>query len=900
MNLIKVDKAQLLRLNRADISDILQAQKPIVAPLKAFLAQVQTNEYLCFNKYLNTQELIAHRAQVIDELLTQLWQYVKLPQTQFALLAVGGYGRKELHPHSDIDLLVLSDDEAHLSSESEAVQSFITLLWDLKLDIGHSVRSIDECIKAAQEDLSVMTNLLESRLLIGDGVVYQTLKEQIREQHIWPADAFFHAKWEEIKTRHNKHKLDAYNLEPNIKNAPGTLRDIQTISWVTARLFGEGSLDALQKNGFLLHDEYEKMQQARQFLWDIRYCLHMLTGREEDRLLFDWREQIVAILHVKANTKQLAIERLMRQFYRTQLMVREICDLLLLHFNQEFLHKDNLTRCVPVHNDFVLSDGYLQVRDARLFEREPAWLLKVFHLMANRPQAKGIHSATIRALRKYRHLIDEDYRNNPEYNQIFMQIVRNKSCVVRELSRMLRYGILMRYIPEFNQIVGWMGHDLLNVYTVETQTFKMIKLLRHFRFSQMQERFALAATLIHKVRQKEILYLAALLHKTGKGQEGDEIDHAAHIAQAFCMRHNLKPTDGNLIVWLVKNQRRLQQALQYLDLNQPDDMHQLAQELMDENHLNLLYLFTVANLETTNPELWTSWRAKQMNELYQHVKQIFRRGLDNPISRQEKVADIQVEALVKLQEQGMSETQIRTLWGSPGDEYFLREGVDNVVWQTLQIAQHKPSKAPLVAIHNNLNQEFVGGTQIFVYMQDCPCLFAVIAATLDQLNLNVQDARVMISEDEHNVLDTYTVLDEHNQPITDEQRMAQIIQTLEHALSDPQSYSTLIQRKTSRTLKHFNIQPQIILSNHADKKYSLLEVVAADRPGILAKIGAILSAHKIQIISAKILTEGERINDVFFIRDAHNQPLANPAQCEQLKADLILGLGEQIKAQSAV
>ncbi len=894
------DKALLLSFDGCEFRQILNSQKPIIAPIKAFLARIEERANMCFKQHLNTQELIAYRAQVIDELLIQLWAHFSLPDEHFCLVAVGGYGRKELHPHSDIDLLLLSKDVAQLDEHTSALQDFITLLWDLKLNIGHSVRTYDECITAATEDLSIMTNLLESRLLVGDDALYGRLKSQLAKQDIWPAATFFQAKWQEIKDRHQKHKLDAYNLEPNIKNSPGTLRDMQTISWVTARLFGDGSLEALQENGFLLATEYQKMQQARTFLWDIRYCLHMLSGREEDRLLFDWREQMVKILKIDASSTQLAIERLMRQFYRTQFLVMEICDLLLLHFNQEFLRKGNLTSCVQINADFVLTDGYLQVNDSNLFKREKRWLLQVFYLMANTPEAKGIHSTTIRALREHRDLIDENYRNNPEYNQIFMQIVRNKSCVVRELSRMLRYGVLARYIPEFNQIIGWMQHDLLNVYTVEVQTFKMIKLLRHFRFAEVKARFDLATTLIHKVTAKEILYLAALLHKTGRGQDGDDIENSVNIAQHFCMRHNLKPTDGNLIVWLIKNQYTLQHALQYLDMSHPDDVHQLAQTLMDQNHLNLLYLFTVANLETTNPELWTSFRAEQMNVLYMCLKQAFRRGLDNPISSQEMIVDTQTQALAKLQDLGMDKEQVYALWGKPGDEYFLREGVDNVVWQSLQIAQHKPSKAPLVAIKNSHNQNFVGGTQIFVYMQDCPCLFAAITATLDQLNLNIQDARVMISEDEHNVLDTYTVLDENNQPIIDDERREKIKQTLEQALSDPESYSTLIQRKTSRALKQFEIEPQVTLSNHASKKQTILEVIAADRPGILAKIGAILSANRIQIISAKILTEGERINDVFFISDEDNQPLADIAQCEQLKTALIVGLGEQIKAQSEV
>lgn len=898
----KKSKAELLNFNPKKLAQILSEQPNILTPLKKYLQEQQSKSYECFRLYLNTSELIHHRAKIIDELLVQLWHHFSLDNHNLCLMAVGGYGRGELHPYSDIDLLVLCKDSQALDQASAELQSFITLLWDLNLDIGHSVRTLDECQAQAAKDLSTITNLLESRPLIGKAELHNSLKERIETSKIWPADTFFHAKWDEIKARHEKYKRDEYNLEPDIKNTAGTLRDIQTITWVTARLFGKGSLGALKERGFLTLDEYEKTHQAREYLWTLRYCLHMLAEREEDRLLFDWREQMVDILKIKSDANQLAVEKLMHSFYRTQLLVAEISDLLLMHFNQDFLHSQNSTKQVEVNANFVLTNGYLQLTNANLFAQQPHWLLEVFLLMANTDDAKGMHSLTIRALSENRHLIDESFRHNPKHNQIFMQIVSNPRYVIRELSRMMRYGILARYIPEFDKIIGWMNHDLLNVYTLEVHTFKMIKLLRHFRINHnsARERFSLACKLCTQIAKKETLYLAALLHKTGKSQKGDEIVNSAQIAQAFCTRHQLNAKDSELIVWLIQNQNLLQQFLQQIDLNHPDDIHQLATEIASQSNLDALYLFTVANIETTNPKLWTSFLADKMRLLHEKLTHAFIRGLSNPINIDEQTKQIQAQALGQLKKLGLAETEIIRLWNNLSQDYFLREGVENLVWQTAEIIQHKQSTKPLIAIKEQSNQSFEGGTEVLVYLADRPGLFADITATLDKMSLNIQDARIMSLEDKSHALDIYSILDDKNQPITDVQQLEEIQQKLKQALSEPNSYSSIINRKTSRALKQFNIKTQISLSNLIDKQQTRLDIIAADRPGLLAKIGSILSAHKIQIVAAKILTEGERVNDSFFITDKNGRPLTDKQQCENLKQALIEGLNKQVRLQSEV
>ncbi|MEE3190019.1 MAG: nucleotidyltransferase domain-containing protein, partial [Pseudomonadota bacterium] len=451
---------------------------PVIKPL---LTRIQDEAHHYFRETLDADLLVRHRATLIDRVLRALWRFRNIATQDIALIAVGGYGRAELHPHSDIDLLLLARDEDSINRHASDLQDFITLLWDIKLDIGHSVRTLDECVTEAKGDLTIITNLLESRTLIGDETLHSELRARITPEAQWPAAVFFEAKSEELNTRHDKHNSADYNLEPNVKNSPGALRDIQTITWVAIRHFGKGTLQALEDNGFLTEFEHKRLASSVSFLWEVRYALHMLAGREEDRLLFDLQTQVAEVLGYKDTGRQLGVERFMSQFYRHQLSTMELSDMLMMHFTEDYMQCDDDT-ITPVNEHFVLCNGYLQLTTPDLFEKEPAWLLRVFPMLAQISESKGIHSATIRALRDNRNLIDEEYRQNPEHNAIFMTLMRSRSRVVRELSRMMRYGILGRYIPSFGRVIGMMEYDLLHKYTVDEHTFRMIRLLRHFRY----------------------------------------------------------------------------------------------------------------------------------------------------------------------------------------------------------------------------------------------------------------------------------------------------------------------------------------------------------------------------------------------------------------------------------
>lgn len=886
-----------------DLQQLQQELSTAVSPLpvvKPLLKRLEQESFAYFRSTLDAISLVHHRALLIDQILHSLWQHNNLPESGLSLVAVGGYGRGELHPHSDIDVLLLCHDEDTLNEHGESLQRFLTLLWDLKLDVGHSVRTLNECHQEAEKDLTIITNLMESRVIAGDQPLHQQLMHNIQPHKLWPAQQYFEAKWAELKERHRKHNDSEYNLEPNVKNSPGALRDIQTISWVTMRHFGEGSLHSLQQAGFLTEFECSRLEKSLQFLWQVRYALHMLAGREEDRLLFDLQREIATLLGFSDDKNTLGVEAFMKQYYRNQLSTTELCNLLMLHFNEDYMKDGEHQDIEDLNEHFRLVNGYLQANDLSLFAREPHWLIGVFVLMARTPQAKGIQSDTIRAIRDHRYSIDEAFRTNAHNNRLFMELIASHSCVARELSRMLRYGILGRYLPDFGHIIGMMEHDLFHIYTVDEHSLRMIRFLRQLRFGEDRERFPIASRLIHKVQKKEVLYLTALLHDSGKHEDGDHTLNSGAIAARFALQHQLRNTDRHMLEWLCANHLMMSTASQRLDLNNPDDIHQFACSVSDLVHLDMLYLISVADIVSTNPNQWTGWRAEQMNELYINTQAALRRGLGNPINKQEWIEEIQQEAIKQLAQQGLSEQRVREIWGQPGDDYFLREGTDNIVWHALEIEAHGQSTQPLVSIRQTSDRQFEGATQIFIFMKDQINLFAATTATLDQLNLNIQDARIMTSENEKNAVDTYIVLDENYQPIDDPDRIAHIRQTLIQALADPTHYSTIIRRRTPRMLKQFKVETRVTMSNDPAQQRTVLEVIAADRPGLLARMGAIFAEHGVQMQTAKILTEGERVSDIFYILDSNGLPFSDVEQCQQLKEAIIQGLDAQVEAQSAV
>jgi [protein-PII] uridylyltransferase len=840
-----------------------------------------------FTEGRDIRRLVEDRAWFVDQILRRAWN--RFPWSQhadIALVAVGGYGRGELHPYSDIDLLILLAENDH-ELFRESIEGFLTLLWDIGLEVGHSVRSLDECSVEARADLTVITNLMESRTIAGPEHLRQQMQTLISPQQMWPSEEFFVAKRHELRKRHAKYNDTEYNLEPNVKGSPGGLRDIQTILWIARRQFGTLNLHAMLSQGFLLESEYSMLAHAQEFLWKVRYALHMLAGRAEDRLLFDHQRKIAGLLGFTDDDAKLAVERFMQKYYRIVMGVAELNDLIKQHFEEVILSHPDSAPPYQLNNRFQVRDGYLEVTHDQVFKRTPFALLEIFVLLAQHPEIKGVRADTIRQLRDHRYLIDDEFRQDIRNTSLFIELFKSSQGIHRNLRRMNRYGILGRYLPEFGLVVGQMQHDLFHIYTVDAHTLNLIKHLRKFKWPELADKFPLASLLIDQLPKPELIYIAGLYHDIGKGRGGDHSEVGAADAVAFCARHQLPPWDSRLIVWLVRNHLAMSSTAQRKDLSDPQVINDFAQLVGDRTRLDYLYVLTVADINATNPSLWNSWRASLLRQLYEETKRALNRGLENPLDREELICATQSAALDLLAQRGIDPDIAEQLWAQLGDDYFLRHTASDIAWHTEAIIQHPSGSDPLVLIRETAQRGVEGATQIFIYAPDQHDFFAVTVAAMAQLNLSIHDARIITSSSQF-TLDTYIVLDGDGERLLDKpERVEQIRNGLIEALKSPDNYPAIIQRRISRQQKHFAFAPRVTIHNDAQRPVTVLELIAPDRPGLLARIGKIFLDFDLSLQNAKITTLGERVEDVFFVTDANHQPLSDPEFCARLQQAIV-------------
>ncbi|MDT4799830.1 Bifunctional uridylyltransferase/uridylyl-removing enzyme [compost metagenome] len=865
------------------------------SPIAAFKKAIRQARDVLDNRFTSGRDirrLVEDRAWFVDQILRAAWERFDWSEdADIALLAVGGYGRGELHPFSDIDLLILLDSADH-EIFREPIEGFLTLLWDIGLEVGQSVRSVAECAEEAQADLTVVTNLMESRTIAGPEHLRQRMLEVTSPEQMWPSKHFFVAKRKEQKARHAKYNDTEYNLEPNVKGSPGGLRDIQTILWVARRQFGSLNLHGLVQQGFLVESECSMLASSQEFLWKVRYALHMLAGRAEDRLLFDHQRKIASLLGFEDGDSKLGIERFMQKYYRVVMGVSELSDLINQHFEEVILRAGETGQAQPLNSRFQLRDGYIEVTHPNVFKRTPFAMLEIFVLMAQHPEIKGVRADTIRLLRDSRHLIDDDFRKDIRNTSLFIELFKSSQGIHRNLRRMNRYGILGLYLPEFGKIIGQMQHDLFHIYTVDAHTLNLIKHLRKLKWPELAEKFPLASKLIDKLPKPELIYLAGLYHDIGKGRGGDHSELGAVDAEAFCARHQLPVWDSRLVAWLVQHHLVMSTTAQRKDLSDPQVIFDFARLVGDQTRLDYLYVLTVADINATNPSLWNSWRASLLRQLYTETKRALRRGLENPLDREEQIRQTQSAAIDILVRNGIDQDDAEQLWSQLGDDYFLRHTANDVAWHTEAILQHPAGNDPLVLIKETAQREFEGATQIFIYAPDQHDFFAVTVAAMSQLNLNIHDARIITSTSQF-TLDTYIVLDADGGRIGENPaRIREIREGLIDALKNPDEYPAIIQRRVPRQLKHFAFPPQVTISNDAQRPVTILELTAPDRPGLLARIGRIFLEFDLSLQNAKIATLGERVEDVFFVTDANNQPLSDPELCRRLQEAIVSQLSD--------
>ncbi|KPQ28533.1 MAG: protein-P-II uridylyltransferase [Marinobacter excellens HL-55] len=839
-----------------------------------------------FRQGADVRTLVHARAGTVDKVLRLIWNRYPLSRSSdIALIAVGGYGRGELHPHSDIDLLILTRKGIEEGWQDD-LGAFITLLWDLKLDIGHSVRSIEECVDSARQDITILTNLLETRTIAGPDCLRTELSNKAYSDDVSSDRDYFLAKREEQQRRHQKYGDTEYNLEPNVKGSPGALRDIQTIGWITKRHFGLQNTTDLTRFSILTEEEHQILHQGESFLWQLRYGLQLLADRNENRLLFDHQRALAEMLGYKDEGKRLGVELMMQSYYRTVLALAELADVILQFYDEAIIGSGSEDEIRPLNKRFQVRNLYIEAINNQVFAYAPYAIMEIFVLMAQHPEIKGIRATTIRSLRAHRHLIDDAFRSDLAVTTLFMELMRTPHALDQTLSAMKKYNVLGRYLPEFGQIIGQMQHDLFHIYTVDAHTMRVIRNMVRLNSTDVRKEYPLASRLIHRLPKLETLFIAGLYHDIAKGRGGDHSELGAVDAEAFCERHHLSERDTQLVSWMVENHLLMSMTAQRKDISDPDIIQAFARAIPSQAHLDYLYILTVCDISATNPKLWNTWRASLLRQLYIETKRALRRGTDTPVDRQAWIDATREEARGILHAQNMTNEQIDDIWDTVDADYFLQDSTVDIAWQTAAIIRHGDNPDPLVLIRDTRGGPTDGYSQIIIYMKDRVALFAATTAVLEQLNLNIVDARINSSEGPYSI-SSYVVLDEQGQPLgVDPARKERTRKRLIEELDDPEDYPDIIHRRTPRQLKHFAFPTEVTFSNDTINQRTVMEVITPDRPGLLARIGQVLLEHRVRLTNAKIATLGERVEDVFFITDEHGEPLRDPGVCQALQQDL--------------
>jgi [protein-PII] uridylyltransferase len=856
---------------------------------RGLLAQAQEELSARFFAEEPVEGLVRARSRFTDLLLCSLWRARLSPDLAagLALVAVGGYGRGELHPYSDVDFLVLVPAPL-ADAERASVEQLVSFLWDIGLEVGHSVRTVAECAEESAADVGVMTTLMEARRLAGSVELVQAMRVALAPDRVWPVREFFEAKVREQQERRLKANDTAYNLEPNVKTGPGGLRDIQTIAWVAKRQFGAESLDELVTHGFLTPSELRRLTAAQAFLWKVRFGLHVLTGRHEDRLLFDYQIKLARSFGYEDASYTLAVEQLMQRYYRTIIDVTLLNELLLQLFREAILSDDQPPQ--PLNPRFQVHNDYLEAINEDVYGRHPSALLEMFVLLQQNPQIRGVRAGTIRAVVRNLWLIDEEFRQNPRNHRLFLEILRAPRGVTHELRRMNDYGVLGRYIPAFGRVIGRMQYDLFHAYTVDAHSLFVVSNLRRLAMSEFDHELPRVSAIMQQLPKPEIAYLSALFHDIAKGRGGDHSDLGAVDAEAFCLEQGMSRYDARLVAWLVKNHLLLSMTAQKQDIGDPQVIAAFARTVGDEVHLDYLFVLTCADVRGTNPKLWNSWKASLFHEFYEVVKRALRRGLETPVDQEELVREIQASARALLRGAGVSAEAIERTWARLPTAYFMRHDAEEIARHTRALAAGDANAdEALVSVAPQTER---GTTAVMIYAPHRRHGFARATAVLDQLGLNILDARITPVGNGFS-LDSYHVLEDNGSAITDPERLMEIERALWGSLQRPEEAPLAVSRRATRQMRVFKTPTQIAITVDERNRRSVLELTAGDRPGLLCDVGKVLWEERVDLHAAKISTLGERAEDVFYLTDRAQRPL-DEAAAERLRVHLSEALDRRL------
>jgi len=812
------------------------------------------------------KRLLQSHANLVDKHLHDVWQMLAMPAA-LALVAVGGYGREELYPKSDIDLLILLPQQPD-SALQEQLQNLIGVLWDIGLEVGHSIRTIGDCM-AESSDVTVQTNLLEARLITGNRPLFEEMRETLA-QHLGKR-AFFLAKQQEQIQRHTRFIDADYNLEPNLKESPGGLRDLQTVIWIS-RACGFGTTwPELARKDMITLPEARAIIRHESLLQTLRIRLHYLANRREDRLLFDYQTALAEEMGIEASDTRRASELLMQRYYQTKQAVLQLNSVLLQNMRARLFPESGVTS--SLNERFVIRDNLLEARSEDLFDLEPSAILESYLLMEKNPRLTGFSAPTLRALWRSRHKIDAIFRRDPHNRDLFMQILRAPEGLTHILRRMNQHGILGLYLPAFGRIVGQMQHDLFHAFTVDEHILMVVRNLRRFTVAEFAHEFPLCSKLIKDFARQEVLYIAGLFHDIAKGRGGDHSKLGRADAMRFCKQHALTREDTDLVVWLVENHLTMSATAQKQDLSDQDVIEKFSSIVKNDRYLVALYLLTVADIRGTSAKVWNAWKGKLLEDLFWATRRYM---VDGKIADQ--IGEIRQQAIKKLSLYAIAPEKYELLWAQLDADYFLRHEPHEIAWHTRLLSHRVNSQSAIVKARLS---NFGEGIQVMVYSPDQPYLFARICSFFEHMNYNIMEAKIHTTQHGY-ALDSFLVMDAGKDDASYRDVMSYIEYELEQLLTKTNIPKSPNIGRVNRQLKHFPIIPEIEV--YKDKKGNhLLSIVAGDRPGLLARVAHVLAYHKIEIRSAKINTLGARAEDTFWIAGSVlDQPQATAALCSEL------------------
>lgn len=800
---------------------------------------------------LGPEGFLRARRKLVDATLRELAQHCAL-SSDYALCAVGGYGRGELFPHSDIDILLLLPDT---TATNQAIEYFVQALWDLGWHIGCSVRSLSECLQAAQEDLSTETSLLEYRFLWGNRPLADRLYQHFRQQHD-PA-RFFLAKQQEWQRRHAKHQDTPYALEPNVKTSPGTLRDLQTLHWLALSCHIRPHWKSMVRAGLMTDKEAAILQKVAHDLKRCRIEVQLIHRKNDDRLLFDIQPQLAQAYHYPTPTGKRASEAFMQHFYGAAGLVTLISRFVWQNFQARLFPQQNPS-IVPIDADFQAVGNQLDIRSEDAFARNPNLLLKAFVLLAQSPTLQQFTVRTQRALWSERKRIDTQFRNNPVNQRSFIQIMRQRQGALKAIQAMSALKILSRYLPPWQKIVGQMQHDLVHIYTVDQHTLAVLQYLHQFGLPENAQAEPLLHQLIHECAQPHLLYIAALFHDIAKGRGGDHSQLGAQDVAHFARQHHLNDSDTELLIFLVEHHLSLSHYAQKRDLSDPQVIKDFAHIVKTPGRLRALYLLTVADMRGTNPRIWNPWKAQLLYQLYQSTREQLDTNESNTVSIVDRRRQ---QALRKVEQAGLSVSACQTWWAQLDQAYFARHNADDLAWHALCLAQSPLETKPQLHARPYGSGD---NLQILVSAPDRPQLFEQLAGFFYAQHINVLDARIHTLANAR-ALDSFIVQTQSLSPAN----IQALLNALAQWLAKPTPTRLPDQQRSvgahTRRLRTFPILPSVQIRQNDYGDTWVLTLVTTDSPGILYHVARVLNQHHISLQMAKIMTVGDKVEDIFVI-----------------------------------